>query len=78
VAGQESSQYFHPESPECEELARINNEKRFLSLDLTYGVHLNVTMYEYLLDNGMTREEYHWFNHHHLRSHCVNGAPEAR
>ena len=69
----ESSQYFHPENPDCEELARINNEKRFLALDLTYGVHLNVTMYEYLLDNGMTREEYHWFNHHHLRSHCVMG-----
>jgi beta-glucosidase/6-phospho-beta-glucosidase/beta-galactosidase len=69
----ESSQYFHPENPDCEEVARINNEKRFLSLDLTYGVHLNVTMYEYLLDNGMTREEYHWFNHHHLRSHCVMG-----
>ena len=69
----ESSQYFHPESPDCEELARINNEKRFLSLDLTYGVHVNVTMYEYLLDNGMTREEYHWFNHNHLRAHCVMG-----
>jgi beta-glucosidase/6-phospho-beta-glucosidase/beta-galactosidase len=69
----ESSQYFHPESPECEELARINNEKRFLSLDLTYGIHVNVTMYEFLLDNGMTREEYHWFNHHHLRSQCVMG-----
>ena len=29
--------------------------------DLTYGYHVNATMYEYLLDNGMTREEYHWF-----------------
>ena len=30
-------------------------------------------MYEYLLDNGMTREEYHWFLEHHVKSRCVMG-----
>jgi len=69
----ESTQYFHPEDPGCENAARRFNEKRFLSLDLTYGHHLNATVYEYLLDNGMTRKEYHWFLQHHLRSHCVMG-----
>jgi beta-glucosidase/6-phospho-beta-glucosidase/beta-galactosidase len=69
----ESTQYFHAEDPECEERARVYNEKRFLSLDLTYGHHVNVTMYEYLLDNGMTREEYHWFLEHHLKNRCVMG-----
>ena len=49
------------------------NEKRFLSFDLTYGHHLNATMYEYLLDNGMTREEYHWFLRHHMKSPLRNG-----
>jgi beta-glucosidase/6-phospho-beta-glucosidase/beta-galactosidase len=69
----ESTQYFHPEGPNCEDAARRFNEKRFLSLDLTYGHHLNATIYEYLLDNGMTRDEYHWFLQHHLRSRCVMG-----
>jgi beta-glucosidase/6-phospho-beta-glucosidase/beta-galactosidase len=69
----ESTQYFHPEAPDCEDAARRFNEKRFLSFDLTYGHHINATIYEYLLDNGMTREEYHWFLHNHLRSRCVMG-----
>ncbi len=55
----ESSEYYHAESPTCLHTAQILNEKRFLSLDLTYGQMLNVTMYEYLLDNGMARDEYH-------------------
>jgi beta-glucosidase/6-phospho-beta-glucosidase/beta-galactosidase len=69
----ESTQYFHPESPDCENAARRFNEKRFLALDLTYGHHLNATLYEYLLDNGMTRDEYHWFLKNSMRSRCVMG-----
>lgn len=69
----ESTQYFHPEEPECENYARRYNEKRFVSLDLTYGHHLNATVYEYLLDNGMSRDEYHWFLQNHVRSRCVMG-----
>ncbi len=69
----ESSEYFHPEKPSCSELAETYNEKRFLSLDLTYGNPLNVRMFEYLLDNGMTRDEYHWFGAHHKKVHCVMG-----
>lgn len=69
----ESTQYFHPEGPDCEDAARRFNQKRFLSFDLTYGHHLNATIYEYLLDNGMTRDEYHWFLQHHVRSRCIMG-----
>ncbi len=69
----ESSEYFHAKNPACEEHAAFLNEKRFLSLDLTYGYSLNVKMYEYLLDNGMTREEYHWFPEHHMKARCVMG-----
>lgn len=69
----ESTQYFHPEGPDCEDAARRLNEKRFLSFDLTYGYHVNATVYEYLLDNGMTRDEYHWFLQNHVRSRCVMG-----
>ena len=36
----ESTQYFHPEGPNCEGPRAVYNEKRFLSLDLTYGHHV--------------------------------------
>ncbi len=69
----ESSQYFHAAEPAAEDAARRYNEKRFLSLDLSYGHHVNATIYEYLLDNGMTRDEYHWFLQNHIRSRCIMG-----
>ncbi len=69
----ESSEYFHVGAPDVEELASFYNERRFLSLDLTYGFPLAAKMYEYLLDNGMTREEYHWFHKHHVKDRCVMG-----
>jgi beta-glucosidase/6-phospho-beta-glucosidase/beta-galactosidase len=69
----ESSEYFHPERPSCQARAAFLNAKRFLSLDLTYGYPLAVTMYEYLLDNGITREEYHWFLENHVKTRCVMG-----
>ena len=69
----ESSEYFHPEKPSCLPRAAFLNEKRFLSLDLTYGHSLNVMMYEYLLDNGITRGEYHWLLENHVKARCVMG-----
>jgi hypothetical protein len=30
-------------------------------------------MYEYLLDNGMTRDEYHFFMDNRLKHHCILG-----
>ena len=33
----ESSEYFHPETPDCDARASFLNQKRFLSLDLSYG-----------------------------------------
>jgi hypothetical protein len=30
-------------------------------------------MYEYLLDNGMTRDEYHFFLNNNLKHHCIMG-----
>ena len=69
----ESSEYFHAEDPSCEPLAEFLNEKRFLPLDLTYAYPLSVTMYEYLLDNGMTRQEYHWFKLNNVKGRCIMG-----
>ena len=69
----ESSEYFHPFNPDAAPLARFLNQKRFLSLDLTYGYPLNVGMYEYLLANGMTKAEYEWFITNQVKAHCVMG-----
>ena len=69
----ESSEYFHAENPAAIGHAELMNARRFLSLDLNYGLRVNSTMYEYLLDHGMTREEYHFFLHHHLRHQCIMG-----
>jgi len=69
----ESSEYFHAMDPIAVPLARFLNQKRFLSLDLTYGYPLNVTMYNYLLENGMTPEEYHWFTRNQVKARCIMG-----
>jgi len=69
----ESSEYFHAESPAAIKPAEIFNAKRFLSLDLNYGHRVDSEMYEYLFDNGMTREEYHYFLGNSVRHHCILG-----
>ncbi|MGV3741042.1 MAG: family 1 glycosylhydrolase [Burkholderiaceae bacterium] len=69
----ESSEYFHAESPHAIGSAELMNARRFLSLDLNYGKRVDSTMYEYLMDNGMTRDEYRFFLKYNLRHHCIMG-----
>ncbi len=69
----ESSEYFHAIDPAALPLARFLNKKRFLSLDLTYGYPINVTMYNYLISNGMTADEYHWFTNNQVKGRCIMG-----
>jgi beta-glucosidase/6-phospho-beta-glucosidase/beta-galactosidase len=69
----ESSEYFHADSPAAIGPAELRNARRFLSLDLNYGRRVDSEMYEFLLDNGMTREEYHFFLHTRLKQHCILG-----
>lgn len=69
----ESSEYFHAENPAAIAPAETMNSRRFLSLDLNYGRRVDSEMYEYLMDNGMTREEYHFFLDNQLKHHCVMG-----
>jgi hypothetical protein len=51
----------------------LMNARRFLSLDLNYGKRIESEMYEYLMDNGMTRDEYHFFAGNNLKKHCIMG-----
>jgi beta-glucosidase len=69
----ESSEYFHAENPKAIKPAEIMNSRRFLSLDLNYGRRVDSEMYEYLMDNGMSREEYHFFLHKNMKHNCIMG-----
>lgn len=69
----EASEYFHAQNPAAIGPAEIYNAERFLSLDLNYGRRVGSQMYEFLMDNGMTREEYHFFLRQSLKHHCVMG-----
>ena len=69
----ESSEYFHADSPNAIKPAEILNARRFLALDLNYGRRVDSEMYEFLMDNGMTRAEYHFFLEHRLKHHCIMG-----
>src|SRR5207244_6581956 len=68
-----SSEYIHQMKRKTQKHSNYYNEKRFISLDVTYGYPLKFTMYEYLLDNGMSREEFHWFKHNHVKARCIMG-----
>ena len=69
----ESSEYFHAENPRAIKPAELMNARRFLSLDLNYGRRVDSEMYEYLLDNGMTREQYHFFQGQDVKHRCIMG-----
>jgi len=69
----ESSEYFHASAPLSIHAAEVLNAQRFLSLDLNYGRRVDSEMYQYLMDNGLTREEYRFFLKHGLQHHCIMG-----
>jgi len=71
----EATSFYHLRSPEALARAHTLNMRRFLSLDLCYGHEVSSAMFEFLMDNGMTRDEYHWFLDHGraVRQHCIMG-----
>jgi beta-glucosidase len=69
----ESSEHTHANHPDLARKAMMFNERRFLTLDLSCGERVNSGMYVYLLDNGMTADEYTWFLRHDLREHFIIG-----
>ena len=70
----ESSEYFHPVDPASLPAAGRMNAMRYLSLDLNYGHPVDSGMYEYLMDNGMTRDDYAFFMRNTLKHHCIMGS----
>ncbi|HEY8224285.1 MAG TPA: family 1 glycosylhydrolase [Pyrinomonadaceae bacterium] len=59
----ESSEFYQACCPnrEIRRIADFENERRFIALDLVYGVPMRGDVYAYLIDHGLSREEYQWF-----------------
>ena len=69
----ESSEHTHANHPSLVRKARMFNERRFLTLDLACGYRVESGMYIYLMDNGMTPQEYTFFLRQDLREHFIIG-----
>ncbi len=69
----ESCEYFHAEDPSCQEKADFLNHKRFLAMDLTTGYPMEQSVINYLMDNGLTKEEYTWFRNNTCKGKLVLG-----
>ena len=61
IVQSESAEYVHDLRAEPSQESRIQNELRFLSLDLLYAHQPVADVGLYMMDAGMTREEYDWF-----------------
>ena len=61
IVQSESAEYVHEMRATQSDATRMANKLRFLSLDLLYAHHPDSEVMLYMLDNGLTREEYDWF-----------------
>jgi len=57
----ESAEYTHEARAMPSREVQLANKRRFISLDLLYAHPPDADICMYLLDNGLTREEYDWF-----------------
>ena len=57
----ESAEYTHDACSAPSRELTLKNKQRFISLDLLYAHVPDADICMYLMDNGMTREEYEWF-----------------
>lgn len=61
IVQSESTEYTHEARAVPTEEVTLANKLRFLSLDLLYAHPPDADVCMYLMDNGLTREEYDWF-----------------
>jgi beta-glucosidase/6-phospho-beta-glucosidase/beta-galactosidase len=57
----ESAEFMHDAHSTPDPALTLANKRRFISLDLLYGHPPDADILLYLMDNGLTREEYDWF-----------------
>ncbi|RYE35124.1 MAG: glycosyl hydrolase family protein [Sphingobacteriaceae bacterium] len=61
IVQSESAEYVHEFSATESKETTLINKLRFLSLDLLYAHPPDADVCMYMLDNGLTREEFNWF-----------------
>ena len=61
IVQSESAEYTHDACSAPSRELTLKNKQRFISLDLLYAHVPDADICMYLMDNGMTREEYEWF-----------------
>ena len=61
IVQSESAEYVHEAKASPSREVILANKQRFISLDLLYGHAPDADIGHYLMDNGLTREEYDWF-----------------
>ena len=61
IVQSESAEFTHELHAEHTPAVQMENQLRFLSLDLLYAHQPDGNVVNYLYDNGMTRQEYDWF-----------------
>ncbi len=61
IVQSESAEYIHELCATPSAATQLDNELRFLSLDLLYANPPSTTVGMYMMDNGLTRDEYNWF-----------------
>jgi beta-glucosidase len=71
----ESTEHFHAKNPAALGRAHRLNQIRFLSLDLSYGNDVSAFALRFLMDAGLSKEDYDWFMLHgsRMKPYCVMG-----
>ncbi|MGI9105055.1 MAG: family 1 glycosylhydrolase [Pyrinomonadaceae bacterium] len=61
IVQSESAEYMHQATAAHSPEVTLGNKQRYISLDLLYAHQPDADVLLYLMDNGLTREEYDWF-----------------
>ena len=61
IVQSESAEYIHETCAAVSQETKMTNKQRLISLDLLYAHPPDADICHYLMDNGLTREEYDWF-----------------
>ena len=69
----ETAEYTHDMSTSPADSVKMENRLRYVSLDLLYGKQPEALIYEYLLDNGLSREEFAFFMRGEPPGHQIMG-----
>ena len=76
----ESSEFYQPccPDPEILRVADFENQRRFIALDLVYGIPLREDIRGYMLEHGTPAEEYEWFMQQRVADRAILGVDYYR